>query len=821
MNKAKPSVFISIQRLQAFVSTIAFNQPHAPTTCWNSDYTILQYKNLQVKISNLVDGVSQMFKDLLKKMHSFSGGEPIPVNIPKDHIDDLNSIVRGESWLNESFAEDGVNSLMYAMIKKGLWRMSAKNSSGGINWNRIACEKFLAEASEIVDYIITLVHLGAGPPLRGEDITREQIANGHQPRTIYLVFGQILAIRRHSKDTNSRGIDAFNPCYFPKKLSDAICYYLLIIRPLEKLIAWKLYGKADMCLEYDLYLYVKHGKRMTSPDFSSTLKVLTAKYIGVSLSIQPLRHIMIAFQRAFVEPVIVEKGNNIGDLLSSHNSTTGIVHYAIEFNIEGVTSAFLLKLHKWCTFYHDAIGLGDRAGPLVSLDTKEKLAHKIASLGSLNPNDPFVLKTVSEVLKSLGENAYRSGLQELKSQMVPEIWEAITNYFEKADLNGMLEKHISSIINPHRLSLSVHHQSQGPSIPNPLAQAPIPSHQGTLGFNTETQPSPFYISQSHAPDNNPLNTRFKRRRVSDQHKPATKKRHCITREELEAEGSGCANPESEDISHALQDIPVSLEFSESSTSAGSSTSVHPIKSLPARSQSGDIQEETTLQELSTMTLDTNSNLSAFQFPTAKLPVSRSFTTTSNPPPFQPTVAAFQVSAPTLQFPNKPRTSEPFVLRPPAPHPSTSQLNVTSFQPSTFTLQSPDMKVQPLINSPRQDPTDVHLQALRRYRRDPLANFKTLQQKKLLEFVQSQKHSLAVLPTGSGKSLAFELPPTYTSKITLVAIPYTVIVNQVIKNAKNHQVPVELWEQKSLRELKDSVRMIVVTYNTLFTDEFLE
>lgn len=132
-----------------------------------------------------------------------------------------------------------------------------------------------------------------------------------------------------------------------------------------------------------------------------------------------------------------------------------------------------------------------------------------------------------------------------------------------------------------------------------------------------------------------------------------------------------------------------------------------------------------------------------------------------------------------------------------------------------------MEVQLLSNFPLQNPVDAHLQALRKYLNDGSGNFKSLQQKMLLEFVERGKHSLAVLPTGSGKSLAFELPPTYTSKVTLVAIPYNVIVSQVIEKAKTHGVSVKFWEQKSLKELKDGVKMIVVTYNTLFADEFIE
>ena len=37
----------------------------------------------------------------------------------------------------------------------------------------------------------------------------------------------MLAIRCRSKDTWARGIDVFNACYFPRKLTEAICYYVI------------------------------------------------------------------------------------------------------------------------------------------------------------------------------------------------------------------------------------------------------------------------------------------------------------------------------------------------------------------------------------------------------------------------------------------------------------------------------------------------------------------------------------------------------------------------------------------------------------------
>ena len=411
---------------------MAHNQPHSATICWSKDHEVLQYKRYQIKISRLTGGVMKMLEDLLKRMHALSGGAPIKINIPEDHVDDLSSTGRGLSWLQGCHTEPRDHALMHAMVREGLWNLSVVNERGELSWNRVSCERFMAAAAEIVDRIMTLVHLGSGPPLRGEELIRDQISNGLQPRTIYLVFGQIMAIRRRSKDTNVRGIDSFNICYFPRSLTNAICYYLLVIRPLERVIAWQLYKDRKRCMEYDLYLYVKHGQRVTSAEFSETLSNLTGEYTGVKLSIQPMRHIMVAFQRAFVEPKVVDKGNNIGDLLSSHNSRTADRFYAREYDdLEGATSGYLLDVQDWCELFHDAIGLGERTGPLVPLRTKRKVAQQLVALTTMDSADALTTNVIADVFKRLGETAYRAGLQELKSHVVQEVWDAVGNGFEK------------------------------------------------------------------------------------------------------------------------------------------------------------------------------------------------------------------------------------------------------------------------------------------------------------------------------------------------------------------------------------------------------
>jgi len=110
--------------------------------------------------------------------------------------------------------------------------------------------EFMEKTGDIINLIIALIHMGSGPPLQGEDIIRDQIRNRIQPWTLYLCFGQMVVIRHYSKDTNTKGMDPFNICYFPKSLTDATCYYLLVIQPLKRLVAKHLYEDEAKLLQH-------------------------------------------------------------------------------------------------------------------------------------------------------------------------------------------------------------------------------------------------------------------------------------------------------------------------------------------------------------------------------------------------------------------------------------------------------------------------------------------------------------------------------------------------------------------------------------------
>lgn len=764
--EAVHSVFDSVSQLQALASTIALNQPLSANVCWNQDMSIMQHQGYQVIISDLTRGVQKMLDDLQKKMYDLSGGEPVEFTIPDNHVDDLSSLGRGRSWMDSCHTTPRNHALMESMAKKDLWNLS-DSIDGEYLWNEIACLDFIRKAGDIVDLIITLVHLGSGPPLRGEELVLDQIENGIQPRTLYLVFGQMLAIRRRSKDTNRRGIDSFNACYFPKKLTDAICYYLMVIRPLEKLVAERLYPMAEDRFDYSLFLYVKGGKRMTSDEFSSVLSRLTNRYIGVGLTLQPARHIMIAFQRAFVEPTMVEKGNNVGDLLSSHTTKTANLHYAREFGfeLEGLTSMLLLDIQEWCELYHEAIGLGNRTGPLIPIRTKRKVAQLLVTAAALDPKHPSATRAMDEILCRLGHTTYKAGLQELKIHTTQEIYTAVAEAFERviADFGTFRETRSDT---------------------TGIEQPAVRPNQRLSQRVVRRDPQHVPMEQTSTEPTADSARRSKRHLSSEDIRPDAKRQQTGRDKDQEVRFFAMH----EDLTgEAHEQGP-----EHSKKRSGESPSVcdpwvgEETRSVPDnqfRSNPSECQEFA--QNEAHMELGD---------------------TDDEPHEYFPTGTA--VPRPTKPLPSRAAAQDNIQEQ----HPPVQQL-------SAMSLESDNPLAEHQASRPEMS-SDYLLQGLRRYLRDPTAVFKSEAQEELVRSVVSGRNTLGVLPTGSGKSKAFELAAILTKRSTIVAVPFRLLASQVHQNTTERGLAVERWDSNTNKDV-GKVKLIIVAYETLGVDEFIE
>jgi len=784
------SVFDEIRQLQRLASGLTYNQVLAPNIAWSPSMEEVQHHGFIVNISKLVGGVQSMLKDLEDMMYSLSGGVPIKCTIPTDHADDMSSMARGDSWLQGSHTEPREHALMHAMVKQGTWNLNAVNSEGGLTWNDIACRGTMKHVGGMVDLIITLAHM-VGPPVRGEEIIRDQYANGLQPRSVYLSFGRIILIRRHSKDTNAKGIDPFNIRYLPKRLSDAICYYLLVIRPLEHVIARHLYRGEDSIQDYDLFLYVKEGKRLTSSQFStSILQKLTKKYIGVGLTLSPLRHIMIAFEREFVEECKVQKGNTIGDILASHSSETSKKNYAREANLpEGQTASLLLDVRDWCDQFHDAVGLGQRTGPLVPLRTKRKLVQRMESLAFMTkPND--VAGTAADILKEFGEFVYRSVFAEIKPYLSVQVREAVSEAIEDLILanQNLPESTLPQsfgVLRPTQGRPTEAQPRPGPSNGTPSRPTPV-SETPTARAPEQIQP-PLGPTRPAPPLGDIPTRRTVKRAHSQVFEPASKRRAVDTgvtdrmaasRRLESANPGGASSMQTEEATgidigkefECLNAIDMSEEFNDygstsevfgNSRDANHEPATHP--NVPILPTSPPSQEEAM-----PMAEDQNGVTELERLSLAESNDKRCRGQAIPPPPSRPSDSG----------------------------------------------HGPSRDLAPVkLSSP---PTDEEMLSVLRRLEGDQANFKSDQQRQLATSVVTRKHTVAVIPTGGGKSIAYQFPAICTGQLTIAAFPFKVLVSQAIQTCRDRGIAAQQWTTVDPAVDLTRTRLIIVAMETLLS-----
>ena len=103
------------------------------------------------------------------------------------------------------------------------------------------------------------------------------------------------------------------------------------------------------------------------------------------------------------------------------------------------------------------------------------------------------------------------------------------------------------------------------------------------------------------------------------------------------------------------------------------------------------------------------------------------------------------------------------------------------------------------------------------------------QQEIITAVLSQRDVLAIMPTGGGKSMCFQLPAVVQSGITLVVSPLVALMQDQVASLTNNGVPAtflnstltrdEKWE-RTQAILNGTMRLVYVAPESLFTEKFL-
>jgi hypothetical protein len=822
-------VFDNVRQLQRFVSTLAYNQLVAPTTVWNQDLTVIQCRSIQVRIDKLVEGIQSMASSLRTELYSFSNGKPLECSIPATFADDLTSTRRGDSWILSAHTNPREHALVRFMMSNGTWNLT-QMENGKTKWNLLACEEFMCKAARIVALIATLVHIGAGPPCRGTEQMADQISNSTQPRTLYLVHGQLLTIRRHTKSTHATGLDAFNICFFPKVLTELITYYLLVVRPLERVVGEVLYGPNAAGI-YDVYLFVRHGARIPSDTFSTILEEVTLRFIGVALSLNPLRHIMVAFQREYVDESRLPFGNNIGDLISAHTTHTANRFYGREPGlVEGMTASILLDIGEWCDQYHNKVGLGNRKGPLIPLRIQRKQARELGDLSYLGSGSQLE-NLIRALLREIQETTFKSAIQHLQ----PFIREVIERKFAETCTHIIAE----TVAKAHR-----HHPGE-PQSSHPIQtqRSPQPGEAGSRMHAAHDRPMQVPPTQApHPPSNRPIQTR----RPPQPRVAATRMlaapgtpRQLLRSQAPQLSNESVVPGTARGLKRTTTEVYDGEE--EERETSGSKRRDAQGRSQNTQGRQGPQQTGLNLDVPSGQT-DQALEQPGDQPQTVDNRISGSLTRSStHREPAAGLVSQLRPEGENVMRPNSPDVDTPDVFdylgaRPDPPdvdNPSEPEVLTRPNSPDEDDLYQSDVPTRP--DSPSEylsqllyltlgdrEPTRARENALKGLRiifRNPNAQFKSAQQERMVTNVLEGFHATAVIPTGGGKSMAFEVPPAVAEAITVVILPFKAIIAQVVRTARRRGLNVEQWVSATVQD-PTNTRLVVVAVETATNSGFL-
>lgn len=756
----------------------------------------VQFKGTVVEIARLVQGVRDMLRDLNHKMHELSGGVPIKCTIPADHADDMSCMARGKSWLQGCYTEPREQALMHAMVQQGTWRLSEIDEEGGLTWNRTACHEMMGRIAEISDLIMCLVH-SAGPAVRGEELVRDQITNGIQPRTVYLIFGRLVLVRRHSKDTNARGMDPFNIRYLPQDLSEGICYFLLVIRPLERLIAQQLDSRNGITAqEHDRYLYMREGKRVTSSQFSSSiLKRLTAKYFGVGLTVNPHRHIMIAFQREYVEEPKVTRTNQIGDILCSHGTQTARKVYARDESLpEGYDVGEILDIRDFCDEFQDIIGFGKRTVPLIPLRMKRKLGQRMNSMTYMTDHSE-IASTTTAIVKEFGETVVRAMIAELKPYLSAEVKEGIGEALEYLALAG--QSHPSTSPQVARNEARRH-----PEPPNDtrLRQPPSPEPLTSGPLGPQNQPLPGPVQQPPQ-SKSTGHRRVLKRELSQKHESVSKRRVTV----VSAGVTGYVPSERPGPVNPATDTDLDEEFKDlGGFGVGDTVDDYGLESEPERR--------------ATVVSAGVTGYAPSERPGLTNPVAD-----ATPDEDPEALEALELRGVFDDYGSESESAATSGLQ------GAIRESVTILPPP---LQEDAMQTEDEIsglerlsamNLGPQDNRKTHslapsiLSALQTLLALDNANFKSSEQRRLVECVMARGHTLAVLPTGGGKSMAYEIPAYCMGQLVIAVFPFKILVSQALRKCGQHGLAVQQWTSSDKRLDIEKTQLVVMAIETLLCE----
>lgn len=386
LNAELNTSYAGICSMSSYLSSIIYASRTEARMSWNYFLTELSYEGKVLILDQLRLGIKDALGDLEKSLLLLSGGTWLPYEISPTHTENMADTKYGASYLNERFTVP--HALLKHLTSNPECKLLRKNAQGKTEIDLSLGLSFLKQCSQIVKLLSCLNQITSGQPMRTTEVIDQRIRNTERNRAIYKDHGEVLIIINYTKTSNNKGYDSFLPHKLPRCLAKLLEYYLIKVRPLETIIAFKLFGEQE-AKTFHFYLYTINGKRMSAKVFRDCFQVFMQKYIKFPGGVAIWRQMVTAIKREYILPIYLKKSSweDAGDSQAGHTSLTANKFYGLtKHQMANLTVETLLCFIQFSIKFIEFLGLDGMTPPL-------PLRKVNLAFAAINPPDILIRDT--------------------------------------------------------------------------------------------------------------------------------------------------------------------------------------------------------------------------------------------------------------------------------------------------------------------------------------------------------------------------------------------------------------------------------------------
>ena len=292
-------------------------------------------------------------------------GSPIPYTIPDDIEDDMTNTRREYSWLHDRCYTEEPDLLMQRYLEDPEERLAYVGPDDKLHINGHRGCEVMEDMKYINERLCFLYDQVNSQGIRGTSLADLRISNGSRRRNHHRHHGRTRHILQYTKTTNNREMDIFLPILMAPAIQHLDEMYLVLLRPMEAILAYALWGKQSYRL-YREFMFVQMGHRFTESMLYRQFPDMAEKYFGVNLSLSEYRKWAIAVMREYIPPEYLpeHRRDTVGDRMGQHSTSIARGIYSnLEGNLPYLTTDAMWYYDEFCERWQDISGFGENAMP--------------------------------------------------------------------------------------------------------------------------------------------------------------------------------------------------------------------------------------------------------------------------------------------------------------------------------------------------------------------------------------------------------------------------------------------------------------------------